>query len=418
MGPTQLKAFRRYQVPIHAGASTTIAAIQQPLGFEPSPQPTLLKQPRFLAAAMVATGLSLSPQPIVQPLVNGWSVSPPDFPAFRRFQVPVHAGATSPIAATVQPLFGWTNADMLLKRPTWAPEALGQIIGFGSFAPTFPWGWVAALPELPQPKLSNAAQVATGLTLPPQPIIRPLVNGWSIALPDLPQPKLSKAAQVATGLTLPPQPIIRPLVNGWSIALPDLPVFRRFFPMPEWTGRIDPPPIPPAFPYGWTVNVPELPQFKRTVSGATAGLSLPSQPIIRPLVNGWSIALPDLPAFRRFFPMPEWTGRIDFLPGSGSAVVFACAATQAVVAYSAATSSDAADYEAFGGNVADYGASGGDAAYSAVGRLNTVAYHQIVLLVQAQLYGSTAGKDVADYGAANTDAAYYKVTMLEFACTG
>jgi hypothetical protein len=68
-------------------------------------------------------------------------------------------------------------------------------------------------------------------------------SGWTIEPPlHTYAPRRSAPAGLfaATGLSLPPEPVVRPPF-GWTVALPDLPAFRRYQAMPESTGRIDRP---------------------------------------------------------------------------------------------------------------------------------------------------------------------------------
>jgi nitrogen fixation protein len=225
------------------------------------------------------------------------------------------------------------------------------------------------VPELPQPRLSNAAQSATGVSLPPEQVLRPFPYGWSVNVPELPQPRLSNAAQSATGVSLPPEQVLRPFPYGWSIAIPDLPQFKRVQALPELSGRIDKAPIPPPFINGWSIAIPDLPQFKRTLSGAIPAFGAPSGQII--------------------------SNEVDFL----------CANTVQPSAYfTAAIPLDRADYAAGGFDSADYSGNPFDAPYDMVGGF-----------LQFQLYGSAAN-DNADYQATRNDVSYFKVTTSEMAC--
>jgi nitrogen fixation protein len=248
------------------------AAARQPLGFEPAPQALAQYGPRESAPAglVAATGLSLVPAaPPVNAAPAGWSVNVPELPAFRRYQaLPELSGRIdpAPVVAAAQPPAGWSVA--LPELPQFK-RVIGALAGADLPAQRIlaaaPSGWTIVLHELPAFRRYQALPELS-LRLDPAGQFQPY--GWSVCVPELPQPRLAPAAMAAAGATLVPQVVLRPLATGWSVALPELPAFRRYQALPELSGRLDPPPplAGPAVIWGW----PELPATPRGRAGGNA----------------------------------------------------------------------------------------------------------------------------------------------------
>ena len=236
------------------------SAANEPLGFETSPQATTnVGWRQSSPAAMAAAGSLLVPQTVLQAFPYGSTVVVPDLPQSKR-------------------------NIALPDRTIRLDEPIPTVV------PQFPNGWDVVSLEPPQPKLSLAAQVASGSFLTPG-AINPSAANEPLGFETSPQATTNvgwrpnaPAAVAAAGPLLTPQTILQSFPYGSTVVVPDLPQFKRNIAFPEWAGRIDKPiqAIVPQFPNGWDVVSLEPPQPKLSLAAQVASGSLLTPGAINP----------------------------------------------------------------------------------------------------------------------------------------